>query len=528
MSAIFRLFKSFLSILIILFRHVFYRVISSFLMALVLFFVAILMYVTFYQAYMPVVAHIKPVYLQFSSDCQSSSTALCSYPEAGVFFTTPNKANDERMLMRGQMYKVFLDIEMPPSPTNEKLGMFMINIKFLSSKGTVLKSSSRSCMLHYESSLVRLFRTLFYSLPLTLGITEEKQKVEINFFDEYIDDSYNPAVQAKVVIMTKQVEIYSSTLRLQASFTGLRYVIFNWPVLFACFAVLGNFMTITLVYSACVNQFSPTTTTSTNQEQPSNDQQSSVSAQPNGILPNSPPVVAEPTTLLPVNVTMSNSVDTTSMSTPRSSTCRPRKSRVNGKPSIRIKFQKKKLKIQNSIGRRTRNLDEQHQSEASGGLLQETIGESSSYFFQDKMENPYSEEGSSNDVEIDKTIENTKNCKKELKRRKNPSKRILVSHSKKDQTKENATIKTDMPDTGTETGWDGFGFSESWETFKLPRIQRIGINLQENMLSFTRRLRHCTSDLELSSAEERRLIQTNCTRRSASTNDLTIFSTTVN
>ena len=44
-------------------------------------------------------------------------------------------------------------------------------------------------MLHYESSLVRLFRTIFYSLPLTLGISEEKQKVELNFFDDYTDDS---------------------------------------------------------------------------------------------------------------------------------------------------------------------------------------------------------------------------------------------------------------------------------------------------------------------------------------------------
>lgn len=33
----------------------------------------------------------------YSSDCQSSSSTLCSYPEASVFFTTPNKANDERV-----------------------------------------------------------------------------------------------------------------------------------------------------------------------------------------------------------------------------------------------------------------------------------------------------------------------------------------------------------------------------------------------------------------------------------------------
>lgn len=32
------------------------------------------------------------------------------------------------MLMRGQAYKVFLDLEMPPSPTNEKLGKIYIYI----------------------------------------------------------------------------------------------------------------------------------------------------------------------------------------------------------------------------------------------------------------------------------------------------------------------------------------------------------------------------------------------------------------
>lgn len=65
MSTVLRVFKSFLSLLIFLFRCVFYRVVSSFLTGFVMLFVAVLMYVTFYQAYMPVVSHVKPVYLQF-------------------------------------------------------------------------------------------------------------------------------------------------------------------------------------------------------------------------------------------------------------------------------------------------------------------------------------------------------------------------------------------------------------------------------------------------------------------------------
>jgi hypothetical protein len=57
-------------------------------------------------------------------------------------------------------------------------------------------------MLHYESSLVRLFRTIFYSLPLTIGITEEKQKVELNFFDDYIDDSVSRMKLSEIGLVT--------------------------------------------------------------------------------------------------------------------------------------------------------------------------------------------------------------------------------------------------------------------------------------------------------------------------------------
>ena len=47
-----------------------------------------------------------------------------------------------------------------------------------------------------------------------------------------------------------------------------RYLIFNWPVLFSCIAILGNFLTVTLLYSACVNQFMPSPSTTTNSATP--------------------------------------------------------------------------------------------------------------------------------------------------------------------------------------------------------------------------------------------------------------------
>lgn len=44
-------------------------------------------------------------------------------------------------------------------------------------------------MLHYQSALLQSFTTLFYSLPMVLGVTEEKQTVHINLFEEYMEDS---------------------------------------------------------------------------------------------------------------------------------------------------------------------------------------------------------------------------------------------------------------------------------------------------------------------------------------------------
>lgn len=211
------------------------------------------MYVSFYYAYMPTVNHVRPVFLLFNSQCENSrEKALCSFPEANLSLST-----GERILMRGQRYRVFLDLEMPHSPVNERLGMFMVKVTFLSDSGKVLASSERSGMLHYQSALLQSFTTLFYSLPMVLGVTEEKQTVQINLFEEYMEDSYHPAVGANVVVLAKEIEIYSAALRIEAHFVGLRYIMKNWPVTSALVAVTINFLIISSVFFFAYSAFSP-------------------------------------------------------------------------------------------------------------------------------------------------------------------------------------------------------------------------------------------------------------------------------
>ncbi|PFX30736.1 seipin-like isoform X1 [Stylophora pistillata] len=219
----------------------------------VILWIAVLLYVSFYYAYMPTVSHVRPVFLLFNSNCDDSrGKTLCSFPEANLSLST-----GERILMRGQRYQVFLDLEMPHSPVNEKLGMFMVRVTFLSESGKVLASSERSGMLHYKSALLQSLGTVFYSLPMVLGFTEEKQIVQINLLEEYVEDSYHPAVGATVIVLSKEIEIYSAALRIEAHFVGLRYIMINWPVTSALLSITINFFIISAVFFFAYSAFSP-------------------------------------------------------------------------------------------------------------------------------------------------------------------------------------------------------------------------------------------------------------------------------
>lgn len=45
------------------------------------------------------------------------------------------------------------------------------------------------CMLHYKSSLLKTITTMFFSLPLIMGLSEEKQNVQLKLFEDYLEDS---------------------------------------------------------------------------------------------------------------------------------------------------------------------------------------------------------------------------------------------------------------------------------------------------------------------------------------------------
>lgn len=112
-------------------------------------------------------------------------------------------------------------------------------------------NSCRSTMLQYYSPLMHKLKSLIYFPLIVTGFYEQKQYLNIEMFPSYIDDSTNPVTDIYVEIQSKVIEFYSSTIEITAHFTGLRYLMFNYPILSATFGICGNLMFILLLLVLC-------------------------------------------------------------------------------------------------------------------------------------------------------------------------------------------------------------------------------------------------------------------------------------
>ncbi|XP_053175207.1 seipin-like [Scomber japonicus] len=214
--------------------------------------VSIFLYGSFYYSYMPTVSFSTPVHFYYTSDCDASESALCSFPTANISFM---KNERDQVMAFGQPYRISLDLEMPESPVNEHLGMFMVKMTSYTKSGKPVSSVGRSTMLHYRSSLLQTLSTLLFSPLLLTGIAEQKQLVEVELFSDYKTNAYQPTIGAVIEIQSKRVQIYSSQLRIHAYFTGIRYVLYNFPLTSAVIGVATNFAFLSVLVLLSYLQF---------------------------------------------------------------------------------------------------------------------------------------------------------------------------------------------------------------------------------------------------------------------------------
>ncbi|XP_061577408.1 seipin-like [Cololabis saira] len=206
--------------------------------------VSIFLYGSFYYSYMPTVSFATPVHFYHQSDCDAPESSLCSFPTANISFIRNDR---EEVMGNGQPYRVSLELEMPESPANQQLGMFMIRMSCYTRDGKIVSSVGRSTMLHYRSHFLQTLSTLFFSPFLLTGMAEQKQLIEVELFTDYKTNAYEPTVGAVIEVHSKRVQIYSSQLRIHAYFTGIRYVMYTFPVTSAVIGVATNFAFLSVV-----------------------------------------------------------------------------------------------------------------------------------------------------------------------------------------------------------------------------------------------------------------------------------------
>ncbi|XP_063566730.1 seipin isoform X4 [Gorilla gorilla gorilla] len=163
---------------------------------LLLLWVSVFLYGSFYYSYMPTVSHLSPVHFYYRTDCDSSTTSLCSFPVANVSLT---KGGRDRV------------------------------------------------MLHYRSDLLQMLDTLVFSSLLLFGFAEQKQLLEVELYADYRENSYVPTTGAIIEIHSKRIQLYGAYLRIHAHFTGLRYLLYNFPMTCAFIGVASNFTFLSVI-----------------------------------------------------------------------------------------------------------------------------------------------------------------------------------------------------------------------------------------------------------------------------------------
>ncbi|XP_023562782.1 seipin isoform X3 [Octodon degus] len=211
---------------------------------LLLLWVSVFLYGSFYYSYMPTVSHLSPVHFYYRTDCDPSVTSLCSFPVANVSLA---KSGRDRVLMYGQPYRVTLELELPESPVNQDLGMFLVTVSCYTRGGRVISTSSRSVMLHYRSDLLQTLDTIVFSSLLLFGFAEQKQLLEVELYTDYRENSYVPTTGAIIEVHSRRIQLYGAYLRIHAHFTGLRYLLYNFPMTCAFVGVASNFTFLSVV-----------------------------------------------------------------------------------------------------------------------------------------------------------------------------------------------------------------------------------------------------------------------------------------
>lgn len=212
---------------------------------------SIFIYITFYFLYIPSLDLSKSIHFDFDSSCSGDR---CSNPRAVIPLT---EYRNPTLFAKGQQYRIRVDLTMPDSEVNAKQGIFMVKLSMFDANNKEITTTKRPSMLTYKSLVVRLIHTFFNWPFYVIGFSREDEKLQVSMIEEYVDGTRSrtgPANTAEIELIARDVQIYESTLVIQANLTGLRFYMVNWPIITALFGIATIFAFLSLVIIFNINR----------------------------------------------------------------------------------------------------------------------------------------------------------------------------------------------------------------------------------------------------------------------------------
>ncbi|KAJ4824139.1 hypothetical protein Tsubulata_043912, partial [Turnera subulata] len=149
----------------------------------------------------------------------------------------------------GHTFHVSLQLLMPESDYNWQVGVFQLTAQVLTEiNGSVKAESSQPCILRFRSLPIRLLRTLIMSVPLTLGIYEETQKISVDMIKFKEGHPRTKAIKVTLVPRAGTLylpQLYEAEILIKSQLPWTKALVRNWK--WTCYVWVSLYMYIVLV-----------------------------------------------------------------------------------------------------------------------------------------------------------------------------------------------------------------------------------------------------------------------------------------
>lgn len=209
-------------------RWLLIRLTLIFVLVSAVFSTSVLIYLAFYQMYVPVVNQKIPVYFQFDSD----------KPPAALVETS-NLA----FMRSGIAYDFILDIDLPDIPgLSLTVGNYMTSMEaYIKEKADPWLKVSRPALIPYRSGVARFVSSTLKMMPVLFGWCDERISHR-SFLAKAIKSPAEGLSSVKIALSSSKIPIYEARLLITAHFTGLRYWMYHWKVTCAVATIFILFM----------------------------------------------------------------------------------------------------------------------------------------------------------------------------------------------------------------------------------------------------------------------------------------------